>query len=87
LWLTIEELGKHNKQAHMNGVQGGGSRHHNGKNWDARDLFHKSNICARFLGEENKSGFTRFFLGSVTKYVAIHCQVPLIIVPETQPTK
>ena len=32
--------------------------------------------------KENKSGITRFFMGSVTRYCAVHSCVPVIIIPE-----
>jgi len=38
--------------------------------------------AALVMMKENKSGFTRFFVGSVTKYCAVHSTVPVVIVPE-----
>ena len=38
--------------------------------------------AALAMMKENMSGFTRFFVGSVTTYCAVHSRVPIIIVPE-----
>ncbi len=42
----------------------------------------KHQPAALAMMKENKSGFTRFFVGSVTRYCAVHSHVPVIIVPE-----
>ncbi|CAL8469882.1 g9424 [Coccomyxa elongata] len=43
----------------------------------------KTKANALILMRQNKSTISRFFLGSVTKYCAIHSPVPVIIVPST----
>ncbi|BDA43893.1 hypothetical protein COCOBI_05-0760 [Coccomyxa sp. Obi] len=43
----------------------------------------KTKADALILMRQNKSTISRFFLGSVTKYCAIHSPVPVIIVPST----
>lgn len=41
--------------------------------------------AALVLMRENKSAVSRFFLGSVTKYCAVHSPVPVVIVPAGDP--
>ena len=38
--------------------------------------------AALAMMKENKSSFTKFFVGSVTRYCAVHSRVPVIIIPE-----
>ncbi len=41
----------------------------------------KHKPAALLMMKHNKSALTRFFLGSVTRYCAIHCHTSVIIVP------
>jgi nucleotide-binding universal stress UspA family protein len=38
--------------------------------------------AALLMMKENKSAVARFFVGSVTKYCATHCNVPVVIIPQ-----
>ena len=38
--------------------------------------------AALAMMKENKSAFTRVFVGSVTRYCAVRSRVPVIIIPE-----
>ena len=41
----------------------------------------KHKPVALLMMKHNKSALTRIFLGSVTRYCAIHCHTPVVIVP------
>ncbi|BDA43067.1 hypothetical protein COCOBI_04-0770 [Coccomyxa sp. Obi] len=45
------------------------------------DFAEKQNPAAMLLMKQQKSPVVQFFLGSVTKYCAVHSTVPVIIVP------
>ncbi|CAL5224355.1 g7029 [Coccomyxa viridis] len=42
----------------------------------------KHQPAALAMMKQNKSGFTRAFVGSVTRYCAVHSRMPVIIIPE-----
>ncbi|CAL8469893.1 g9435 [Coccomyxa elongata] len=47
------------------------------------DYAEKVKAVALILMRQNKSAVSRFFMGSVTKFCAVHSTIPVIIVPET----
>lgn len=42
---------------------------------------HQAKPDALILMKQNKNAVTRFFIGSVTRYCATECDIPVVIVP------